>query len=85
MARINHEIGQYHSQVERAKQYIALRAEGFETNSPAPKGEMVVFALPAGGTAMGREIDDMMGGTYPVMADAAQTPVQSYLGWKRIF
>jgi hypothetical protein len=84
LGRVNHEIEQYHSQVERAKQYIALRAEGFETNSPAPKDAQVVFALPDGTTVAGREIADYMGGTYPVLADAAQTPIQAYLGWKRI-
>lgn len=83
LSRINHAISQYHSQVERAKQYIALRADGFETNVEAPRNVQVIFALPDGSKVIGREIDDYMGRTYPVMEDANQTPIQTYLGWKQ--
>jgi hypothetical protein len=81
LSRINHEIEQYRGQVARAKQYIALRAEGFETNIMAPKDAKVLFALPDGNMVVGREVGDYMGSTYPV-ADDAKTPIQAYLGWK---
>lgn len=80
LARINHQIELYHSRVERAKEYISLRAEGYETNKPAPKDVQVEFALPGGERVVGKEIDDFMGGTFPVRNDDSSIDV--YLGWK---
>lgn len=82
LSRLNHEIKNYHDQVERANQYIALRGEGFETNVVAPKDVLVEFALPDNTRVVGREIDDLMGKTFPVKADANETEIKSYLGWR---
>ncbi len=84
LSRLNHEVADYHARVERAKQYIALRAEGFETNKVAPKGVLVIFALPDNTRIVGRESDDLMGGTFPVKDDANETEIQTYLGWKHV-
>ena len=82
LSQINHQIELYHSRVKRAQEYIALRAEGFETNVPPPKDLRVEFALPGGERVTGKEIDDLMGGTFPVRDDDSE--ISSYLGWKQI-
>ena len=79
--RINCEIDGYHRRVERANLYITIRGMGFETEKPPPKDTMVKFYLPNRTTIKGKEIDDLMGGTYPVKDDSEQTPISEYLGW----
>lgn len=83
LQRINRAVNDHLRLVERAKQSIALRDEGFEIDGRPPKDTAVVFALGDGGRVEGREIDDGMGGTYPVKLDAGETPIRSYAGWKR--
>jgi hypothetical protein len=82
LRRINAQIDQYFKRVGRARQYIALRKDGFETDSVPPRGIPLLFALPNGETVTGRNIDDLTGGTYPVRDNAEQTPIDQYLGWK---
>lgn len=81
--QLKHQISEYEFRVNRAKQYISLREQGFNTEKAAPKDLLVEFALPDDTRVVGREIDDLMGGTYPVKDDPQQTPISIYLGWRK--
>lgn len=82
LTRVTFVINDYISRVERAKQFIALRQEGFETEGLPPKNQKVEFALPNGERVLGRNIDDFMGGTYPVRDNADESPISSFMGWR---
>jgi hypothetical protein len=43
----------YQSRLARAKQYIALRGEGFTTDGEPPKDVSLIFALPDGSKVAG--------------------------------
>jgi hypothetical protein len=79
---VNRAVEDYINGVEKAKQFVALRQEGFETDARPPKNTKVIFALPNGERISGKNIDDLMGGTYPVRNDEEQTPISSYMGWR---
>jgi hypothetical protein len=81
LQRINSVIKDYLSKVDTAQMCIALQKEGFETRIRPPKDTALIFALPNGDRIEGMEIDDLMGGTYPVKLDG-ESPIQYYLGWK---
>lgn len=82
LKQINFAIRDHIDRVETAKRLIALREEGFETDKEPPANVKVLFALPGGERVLGRYIDDMCGGTYPVRDDEHQTEVRTWSGWR---